>query len=70
MALMSERQRKVPFQIRLHPLLRQQLEVLANRNATDLTTEVTIAIRERLQAEGLWPPPESPPARGRKGGDA
>jgi hypothetical protein len=55
--------KKKPFQMRLHPLLRQQLERLAERNATDMTEEVTRAIRERLEREGLWPPP-APPAGG------
>jgi hypothetical protein len=66
---MSDRHKKQPFQIRLHPLLRQQLEVLAERNASDLTTEVSIAIRERLEAAGLWPPPaEEPKGKPKKGG--
>lgn len=42
--------------IRLHRLIRQQLELLVERNASGITQEITIAIRERLQREGLWPP--------------
>lgn len=58
----KDRHKKKPFQLRLHSLLRQQLEILAERNASDMTTEISIAVRERLQANGLWPPPEPPAA--------
>jgi hypothetical protein len=65
---MTDKHHKRPFQMRMHELLRQQLEVLAERNLTDLSTEVTIAIRERLERAGLWPPP--PPETGEKKGKA
>ncbi len=45
-----------PVQTYLHPLLRQQLEELVKRNASDMSEEVRIAIRERLERAGLWPP--------------
>lgn len=53
----SDRHKRKSFQLRLHPLLRQQLEVLAEMNASDMTAEVSIAIRERLERLSLWPPP-------------
>jgi hypothetical protein len=58
----KDRHIKKPLQLRLHALLRQQLEKLAERNASTMTAEITIAVRERLEAAGLWPPPapESP----------
>lgn len=49
-----------PFTFRLHPALRKQLDLLADRNASSVTTEATIAIRIHLEAAGLWPPPEKP----------
>jgi hypothetical protein len=36
--------------------LAEQAEVLAERNATNLTQEVNRALRELLAREGLWPP--------------
>jgi hypothetical protein len=51
-----DRHKKKPFQLRLHRLLRQQLELLAERNVSDLTSEISIAVRERLERNGLWPP--------------
>lgn len=54
-----DRHRHPPLQLRLHTNLRKQLEVLAERNLTNLTTEATRAIREMLTKEGLWPPPPS-----------
>lgn len=66
MASMTEpkrdRHKTKAMQVRLHPLLRQQLERLAERNASTLTTEIATAIRERLTREGLWPPPAQPAA--------
>lgn len=43
--------------IRFHPLLIQQLELLARRNTSKVTEEIRIAVRERLERAGLWPPP-------------
>ncbi len=51
-----DRHKKKPFQLRLHHLLRQQLELLAERNASDMTQEISTAIRERLERANLWPP--------------
>ncbi len=45
------------FQLRLHPRMRQQLELLAERNFSNLTDEIRIAIRKHLETAGLWPPP-------------
>jgi hypothetical protein len=53
----KDRHKKRPLQLRLHELLRQQLEALVERNASNLTGEITIAIRERLERANLWPPP-------------
>jgi hypothetical protein len=36
--------------------MRQKLEELADRNATDLTEEIRLAIRHHLEAAGLWGP--------------
>jgi hypothetical protein len=68
----KDRHKKKPLQLRLHQLIRQQLEALAERNASNLTAEITIAIRERLERASLWPPPPaeepiSKPPRKRSG---
>ena len=47
-----------PFTFRLHDCLRAQLEKLATRNATRLSTEIIAAMREHLERNGMWPPPE------------
>jgi hypothetical protein len=65
--LMTDRHKRKAFQLRLHELLRRQLEKLAERNASTLTAEASIAIRERLERAGLWPPPEQPTPKKRKG---
>lgn len=46
--------------VRLHQSLRKQLDKLVEANASDLTEEVRIAIRERLEKAGLWPPTKKP----------
>jgi hypothetical protein len=52
-------------QMRIHPLLAAQLDVLAERNATTAPQEAHRAIREMLEREGLWPPPgQQQPKRG------
>lgn len=43
------------FNMRLHPLLRQQLDKAVEMNASSVTEEVRIAIRERLDRLKLWP---------------
>lgn len=53
----NDRHKTRAMQIRLHPLLRAQLEKLATQNASTLTSEVSIAIRKHLTEAGLWPPP-------------
>lgn len=52
----GETSKRKPTQLRLHNLLRAQLEKLVDRNVSDLTTEITTAIRERLEKFDLWPP--------------
>lgn len=41
----------------LRERLAAQLQILCERNATDLTEETNRAVREMLEREGLWPPP-------------
>lgn len=52
----TDRHAKKGLQLRLHPLIRRQLDKLKERNASNLTAEIVIAIREKLEREGLWPP--------------
>lgn len=56
----NDRHQHKPLNLRLHSVLRMQLEKLCERNVSTLTAEVTIAIRQHLAANGLWPP-ETPP---------
>lgn len=59
MGCMAEKRRKTKLiQIRLHPLLRQQLELQVEQNASTITVEMTAALREYLERKGLWPPPK------------
>jgi hypothetical protein len=48
--------------VRLKERLAQQLDLLAGRNETSISHEVNQAVREKLQREGLWPPPGQAPA--------
>ncbi len=43
--------------IRINERIFQQLLVLVERNCSNITAEVTTAIREMLTREGKWPPP-------------
>lgn len=43
--------------VRVRKSLADQLQKLADRNATDMTEEVNQAVRERLERAGLWPIP-------------
>lgn len=43
------------FHMRLNARLRAQLERLAETRASDLSSEVAEAIRERLEKFGFWP---------------
>lgn len=45
-----------PFMFRMHPAIRSGLEKAVEMNASDLSTEVHIAIREYLKSLGIWPP--------------
>lgn len=47
-----------PFMFRMHPAIRKGLERAVEMNASDLSTEVHIAIREYLKSLGIWPPRE------------
>jgi hypothetical protein len=51
------------FQLRLHPKMRAQLEALAERNFSNMTDEIRIAIRKHLESVGMWPPPPPPTAQ-------
>lgn len=42
------------FKVR-EPLLKQ-LDVLAERDVTDVTDLVNLAVREMLERRGMWPP--------------
>lgn len=48
---------QVKISLWLHAALLEQLRKLKSRNASKLSTEVQIAIRERLEKFSLWPPP-------------
>lgn len=62
-ALMAKKQTKKADRhkpgrmVRLKELLAQRLDVLVDRNATNITQEVQRAVREYLERQGLWPPP-------------
>ncbi len=43
--------------LRLHPDIRAQLDILCARNASDLSEEIRIAVRKHLKDNDLWPPP-------------
>ncbi len=60
MAKKNDRHKRPLTGIRLHPLMRQQLEALVDRNTSSVTEEIRTAIRERLEKNGLWPPPAKP----------
>ena len=59
----SDRHRAKAMQLRLHHLLRQQLELLCERNVSTMTAEIAIALREHLRAAGLWPPTTPPQSK-------
>ena len=54
----KDRHKNPILAVRPHPMLRKQLEALAERNAVTITAEVITAIRERLERNGFWPPPQ------------
>lgn len=51
----KDRHTKKGFQMRLHPVLRGQLERLVEMNTSSISEEVRTAIRERLERLNLWP---------------
>ena len=58
MAKKKPDQHRMPqFQLRMHGDLLEALQALAERNRTSTTEEARRSIRERLEREGLWPPP-------------
>lgn len=42
------------------------LQALVDRNGSDIPEEVNVAIRERLERAGFWPPPAGPSSARRK----
>lgn len=54
----GDRHKKKQTQLRLHPLLRAQLEKLVERKLTTMASEITEALRKHLEANNLWPPRE------------
>lgn len=52
----KDRHKKVQTQLRLHPLIRQQLDKLVEQRASTLAEEITEAVRKHLADNGLWPP--------------
>lgn len=51
--------------VRIPEVLAEQLDSLAKRKVTNVTQEVIRAVREMLERESLWPPPEPPAKPGR-----
>lgn len=60
----KDRHKTMPLQLRLPSVLRRQLEILAERNLTNLTTEAIAALRSHLEKNGLWPPNQADSAKG------
>ncbi|HTU22502.1 MAG TPA: hypothetical protein VMG10_30975 [Gemmataceae bacterium] len=58
----SSDRHKPSTQVRLNIRLAEQLEKLAERNATSVTQEANRAVRLLLEEAGLWPPAETGPA--------
>jgi len=54
----GDRHKKKQTQVRLHPVIRRQLEILVEERASDMTEEITEAIRKHLRDHNLWPPPK------------
>lgn len=57
----GDRHKKKQTQLRLHPVIRRQLEILVEQRVSDLTEEITEAIRKHLRDHNLWPPPKPEP---------
>lgn len=62
MAVMAEkkpqkdRHKHRQVQLRLHPIIRYQLDKLVDRNVSNVSSEITAAIRKHLEQHELWPP--------------
>jgi hypothetical protein len=53
----QDRHQRAPVQVRLHPLLQQQLDAMVTARASKRSVEIVTAIREHLERAGFWPPP-------------
>ncbi len=53
----TDRHPRKPIQLRLHAVMLAQLDALVQQHGSDRTEEIRIAIREKLERAGLWPPP-------------
>ena len=51
-----DQEKSVPFYFKMDPRIRKMLAQMAKDLASDSTTEIKIAIRERLERLGYWPP--------------
>lgn len=49
-------EKKAPFYFKMDPRIRMALDQAALDLASDVSTEIKIAIRERLEKLGYWPP--------------
>ncbi len=52
----TDRHKTTPFTLRINDRLRAQLEKMADKKLTNVTIEITRAIRECLERDNLWPP--------------
>jgi hypothetical protein len=48
--------RKPGYPVRIRYRMSLQMKIVAERNDSSLAEEVNIAVRERLERLGLWPP--------------
>ncbi|MGH8612406.1 MAG: hypothetical protein ACREYF_10290 [Gammaproteobacteria bacterium] len=51
----KDRHRLRSLQLRIDPLFRQQLKILALRESSTVTDECQEALRKHLERKGLWP---------------
>jgi hypothetical protein len=52
----NDRHKKRPLTLRLDDRLHVGARQMADSFATSVTTEIAIALRERLEKHGFWPP--------------
>lgn len=55
----ATKKRKPTRWARIRLQIAKQMDELVSRNSSDFTEEVNIAVRERLERQGLWPPPKT-----------